>query len=147
MFLINLFPNTISLLLEKNIKLTFENRAEQCAVLADEYTLNQIYANLLDNAIKYTEKGDVKIEIYNENNHLIISVSDTGIGMSEDYLNRMFTPFSQEDFGYTRKYEGNGLGLSLVKKYCEMNDAEIKVESKKGNGTKVYTKFNLIRSN
>lgn len=132
---------------ERGLNLYAENKTENCTVFADEYTLNQIFANLIDNAIKYTDKGEVRIELYNEDNNLIVSVADTGIGISEDYLNRLFTPFSQEDFGYTRKYEGNGLGLSLVKKYCEMNNADIKIESKKGNGTKVYTKFYLIQSN
>ncbi|HSH52324.1 MAG TPA: ATP-binding protein, partial [Bacteroidales bacterium] len=60
---------------------------------------------------------------------------DTGIGMSEDYLSRLFTPFSQEETGYSRRYEGTGLGLALVNNYCKLNDAEITVKSKKNEGS------------
>ena len=128
---------------EKGLKLTLNNTSGFCSVDADEYTLNQIFANLIDNAIKYTEKGEVNINIYNSESNLIICVCDTGIGISEEYLGQLFTPFSQEDNGYSRRFEGNGLGLSLVKKYCELNDADIKTESKKGFGTKVKVVFPL----
>jgi len=56
-------------------------------------------------------------------------------------LEKLFQPFTQEEQGYCRKFEGNGLGLALVKKYCEMNNAEIKVVSKKGLGTKFTVAF------
>jgi signal transduction histidine kinase len=55
--------------------------------------------------------------------------------MSQEYLKKLFTPFSQEDMGYKREFEGNGLGLALVKKYVELNDAEIFVKSEKSKGT------------
>lgn len=129
---------------EKGLKLDLTNNAKYCTVNADEYTMNQIFANLIDNAIKYTVKGEVNIRIYNEDNFLIICVADTGIGISPEYLERLFTPFLQEDNGYSRKFEGNGLGLSLVKKYCELNDAEIKIESQKGSGTEVFVIFDSI---
>ncbi|MCL4550339.1 MAG: ATP-binding protein, partial [Bacteroidetes bacterium] len=57
------------------------------------------------------------------------------------FMNRIFQPFMQEDRGYSRKYEGNGLGLSLVKKYCDLNEAEINVESEKGKGSKFIVAF------
>jgi len=90
----------------------------------------------VDNAIKYTPRGKINISVYRDQNaRLITEVSDTGIGIGEEYLDDLFTPFSQEDMGYTRKYEGNGIGLTLVKKYCELNNANIEVESKKGEGS------------
>jgi signal transduction histidine kinase len=62
-------------------------------------------------------------------------IIDTGIGISEEFFPRLFEPFAQEEQGYTRRYEGNGLGLALVKKYCDLSNVKIKVESSKGIGT------------
>ena len=73
---------------------------------------------------------------------MIVSVEDSGIGISEEYLPKLFEPFSQEDTGYTRIFDGNGLGLALVKNYCDINDADIKVESEKGIGSKFTVIFN-----
>ena len=66
---------------------------------------------------------------------LLVKVIDTGIGISEKYINNLFEPFSQEEQGYTRKFEGNGLGMSLVKRYCDLISAQISVKSEKGKGT------------
>ena len=97
--------------------------------------MSQIMANLIDNAIKYTASGEIGIKLYSINDKTAIDISDTGIGISEKYLPQLFTKFSQEEQGYTRKFEGTGLGLSLVKKYCEINRCDISVKSKKGEGT------------
>ncbi len=105
-------------------------------VYADEYSIKQILMHLLDNAIKFTEKGEVVISAYeNTNNEFEISIKDTGIGISEAYSHKMFNIFSQEDSSTTRKYDGNGLGLFLVKKYCERNKVQIIVNSVKGEGS------------
>ena len=56
-----------------------------------------------------------------------MGIRDSGIGISEDFLNKIFLPFTQEHTGYTPKYEGNGLGLAIVKNFCEMNKAKISV--------------------
>lgn len=101
----------------------------------DSYILTQMINNLIDNAIKYTIAGQVTVCIIEEDNQIIIKIIDTGVGISEDFMNRMFTPFSQESQGYTRVYEGNGLGLSLVKKYADLIGATIDVSSKKNSGT------------
>ena len=65
----------------------------------------------------------------------MFSVKDSGIGISKEFLPSLFNSFSQEYQGYTRKFEGNGLGLALAKKYCEINNAEIIVDSQKGIGS------------
>jgi signal transduction histidine kinase len=120
----------------KGLILKFNSNLEDAKLKADEYSLTQIFVNLTDNAIKYTMKGTVEIEVTrNAENQLVVKVKDTGIGMSEEFLENLFEPFSQEETGYTRSFEGNGLGLALVKKYCEINNADISVESKKGVGT------------
>jgi PAS domain S-box-containing protein len=127
----------------KNLSLSLENHLTHQRTNIDNYTVSQIFINLIDNAIKYTNKGEVKISVYtNSSEKVCVDISDTGIGISNEYLNKIFKPFSQEDTGYTRKYDGTGLGLALVKKYCEMNYAEIKVKSEKGNGSVFSVIFN-----
>lgn len=108
----------------------------------DEYSVSQIFSNLIDNAIKYTHKGCINVNIYSDDNKFICAeVEDTGIGISEEYIPSLFDAFTQEESGYSRKFEGNGLGLALVKRYCEMNNAMITVESSKNKGTKFIVKF------
>lgn len=122
----------------KNLELLFENKSRftEIRIDLDEYTFSQIISNLIDNAIKYTIKGSIKIEIKDEiNNKFSLHIRDTGIGISEEYLPHLFDAFSQEDMGYTRRFEGNGLGLALVKEYCKISNFEIKVDSQKDIGT------------
>ncbi|QQS36668.1 MAG: PAS domain S-box protein [Ignavibacteriales bacterium] len=126
----------------KSIKLNFIDQVNDLRVIADEYTTTQVIANLLDNAIKYTKAGHVNVLLYkNEQNHIMIDVIDTGVGISEDYLLHLFQPYSQEEFGYSRSYEGIGLGLSIVSKFAEMNNAKIFVKSKKGEGSTFTVHF------
>ncbi|MGD8780316.1 MAG: HAMP domain-containing sensor histidine kinase [Ignavibacteria bacterium] len=109
----------------------------------DPYMIKQVLINLVDNAIKYSEKGTIKlISSKDEFQNKFFSVEDQGIGMSQDYLDNIFKCFTQEEQGYTRKYEGTGLGLSLSKQYCELNSADLKVESEKGKGSKFTVVFN-----
>jgi signal transduction histidine kinase len=105
-------------------------------VIADEYCITQIFANLIDNAIKYTKKGKVEILLEkNKTGNITVEVKDTGIGISKEFLPRIFGPFTQEEQGYTRTFEGNGLGLALVKRYCELNNIIIEVDSVKNEGS------------
>ncbi|RKY94633.1 MAG: hypothetical protein DRQ01_01890, partial [Ignavibacteriae bacterium] len=121
---------------EKGLNLTFENTSSNSLVNADKYTVNQIFQNLIGNAVKYTHKGYVKIMITDvDEDKIAVKIEDTGIGMSEDYINDVFSPFSQEDAGQKRNYEGNGLGLALVKNYVELNNASIEVQSQKNKGS------------
>lgn len=120
----------------KDLSFTLKNTACDTILEADGYTLTQIFSNLIDNAIKFTDSGSVDIRIYNQpDGRLSVEVKDTGIGISEDYRAKLYTPFSQEETGYRRRYEGNGLGLSLVKKCCDLNCAVISVETEKGKGS------------
>jgi|GEM_PF-706014 PAS domain S-box-containing protein len=127
---------------KKNLQLIYANKANYTKLFADEYCLKQIFANLIDNAIKYTKEGKVIVKIINNaDGEIEVSVKDTGIGISEDYLSHIFIPFSQEEHGYSRTYEGNGLGLAIVKRYCELNNATISVKSKKGEGSTFIVTF------
>ncbi len=127
---------------KKKIEIKGIKNANPADIYADKYTVGQIVTNLLDNAVKYTNQGSITVTVgINNNSRTFISVKDTGIGISEEYLPNLFKPFTQEETGYTRRFEGNGLGLALVKKYCEMNSAEIRVETTKGRGTEFIVEF------
>jgi PAS domain S-box-containing protein len=121
---------------QQNIDFKLVNKATSTLIYADKYSLDQILNNLVDNAFKYTEEGKIEIEICNnEKRQIIVKISDSGIGISEDFLPNIFSPFSQEEAGYTRKFDGNGIGLTLVKEYCDLNEIQIDVSSKKNFGT------------
>ncbi len=111
-------------------------------VKIDQALFRSALNNIIHNAIKYTNKGSIiiKIKTNKSKNNVYISVTDTGIGVDQDNLNKIFDPFIQESIGLSRKYEGTGIGLSLSKRYIEILDGQIKVKSKIGEGTK----FNII---
>lgn len=126
----------------KNIKFSYANKAQSAVAKVDGFSALQIILNLLDNAVKFTTRGSVDVLLFNdEDKNIVFQVKDTGIGISEEFIPKLFTPFSQEEGGYTRRFEGNGLGLALVKKYCDLNNAEIEVKSRKGKGTAVTVTF------
>ncbi|MBU1098841.1 MAG: hypothetical protein KKA84_00440 [Bacteroidetes bacterium] len=131
----------------KNIKLILTKEIDNSIIYGDEYTITQIFANLIDNAIKYTERGSIRINIFsNFEKKILVEIHDTGKGMKAEYLPHIFSPFTQEEQGYTREFEGNGLGLALVKKYCDINNASVSVESTVGLGstfTIVFQKYEI----
>ncbi len=126
---------------ESNIEFNLTKATDDTFIYADKYSVEQIFINLLDNAFKFTPEGKIEIVLNTQNDFLIVNVIDTGIGISEEFLPDLFHPFRQEEQGYTRSFEGSGLGLSLVKEYCDLNKAEITVESSKGGGTVFSIKF------
>lgn len=126
----------------KNLSFSFNNQVVGEKVFGDQSTIKQIFEQLIDNAIKYTRTGKVEISQYlNSYGRVCVSIKDTGIGISKEYLPKLFTAFSQEEMGYTRRFEGNGLGLAMVKKYAELNNAAIIVESEKGQGSTFTVAF------
>jgi len=125
----------------KNLDISVIKKTEEVMIWADEYTVFQIFNNLIDNAVKYTNEGSIRIYIDKGENSLQVNIADTGIGISEQYLPSLFEAFTQEETGYTRKYEGNGLGLALVKKYCEINEINVKVTSAKNKGSEFTLTF------
>lgn len=121
-----------------------KNFHDEMFVVVDKYSLEQIISNLIDNAYKFTENGEINISVTKKNELAVLSICDTGIGISEEYLTEVFKPFNQEDSGYTRTYDGNGLGLPLAKKYCELNNIELNIKSKKNEGTCIELVFNSL---
>jgi len=110
-------------------------------LLGDPTRLRQILLNLLSNAIKFTNTGMIKImsELIEKTDDTVtmhFEVKDSGIGMTEDQLSRIFQPFIQADGSMTRKYGGTGLGLTITKNFVELMGGELKVESSFGFGSK-----------
>ena len=121
---------------EKGLEFNVVNKLKETKITADEYSIEEIFSNLLDNAIKFTESGLIEIIISSEKyNRIQVEVVDTGIGIDRNYIKHLYEPFTQELHGYSRKYEGNGLGLSVVKKFCDLNRATIQVDTEKNVGT------------
>jgi len=121
---------------EKGIQLKLDCKTDDTLIFADQYSIHHVFQNLIENGLKYTEKGSVEISIWkNASNNICVDVKDTGIGISKDYLNEIFSPFSQEESGYGRSYEGTGLGLTLTKKFVELNNGQIHVTSEKNIGS------------
>ncbi len=128
---------------DKGLTLELIKPEKKLKLVLDQYSVGQLFMNLIDNAIKYTNEGSVKIKPFvNEFGKIQVDIIDTGIGISEEYMPQMFEAFSQEEQGYTRSYEGIGLGLSLVKSYADLNNAEIKVRSEKNKGSVFSVIFN-----
>ena len=103
--------------------------------------MKQLFINLVDNALKNTEKGSVTVTCRVHNEHLMISVKDTGIGMPKEHLSRIFERFYRVDKGRSRKMGGTGLGLSIVKHIVEMYEGDIFVSSEVGEGTEFIIKL------
>ncbi|RMG26182.1 MAG: PAS domain-containing sensor histidine kinase [Bacteroidetes bacterium] len=127
---------------EKGISLSHELPAEPIQLLTDEGLLRQVLEHLISNAVKFTEQGGVHICLFRQaaaedgEEAVLIQIRDTGIGMSEDFMNKkLFMKFEQESDGLDRNYEGSGLGLSITKKIVEILGGEITATSKLGVGT------------
>jgi signal transduction histidine kinase/CheY-like chemotaxis protein len=137
-----------SLAIEKGIDFTIQlDEKVKRAYLLDETRLIQILGNLISNAIKFTEEGGVVLSVsmisssatYDE---LEFHVTDTGAGISEDFLSKVFDSFTQPKFHKTKKHGGSGLGLAIVKKLVEIHGSNIHVDSKVGKGSDFY--FRLL---
>ena len=126
---------------EKGLKLLFEvNNEVPTGLVGDSLRLGQIMINLANNAVKFTEKGQIvvgvsPVAVTDEKAELQFSVEDSGIGLTEEQRGKLFQAFSQADTSTTRKYGGTGLGLTISKKLTEMMDGKIWVESEPGVGS------------
>ena len=116
-------------------------------LLGDPYHLEQVVDCLLDNAIKFTpEGGQVQIEAYEESGQICLTVADTGIGIDESDLEHIFSGFYQVDGSTTRRYDGLGLGLTVVKAVTQSHNGQISVESDPGHGSRFTVKFPAMPS-
>ncbi|MBL8107837.1 MAG: ATP-binding protein, partial [Anaerolineales bacterium] len=116
-------------------------------VRGDPTRLRQVLINLLDNAVKFTERGEVglRVEPAPEDGRLLFRVWDTGIGMDERAVQKLFQPFTQADESTTRKYGGTGLGLAICKDLVEAMGGTLQVESHPGQGSRFWFSLPLER--
>ncbi len=106
-------------------------------IYTDEMKLKQILMNLIGNAIKFTEVGKISLNIYKQSNNIYFRLDDTGIGISQDKLQNLFTPFTQADSSITKNYSGSGLGLTITKNFIQLLDGDITITSEDKIGTSV----------
>jgi PAS domain S-box-containing protein len=141
-FVNRLFQEFRILAANKGLDLRLDTDTLHAIVRFDERCLSNAVTNLLQNAIKFTERGSVSLRLYRDEAHVpCLQVCDTGVGIDPAFLPHVFDAFSQENPSLTRKFEGVGLGLALVRKYLELNGAEIDVSSQKGKGTTFTIRF------
>ena len=147
------FCESFALLAESNeIELILDvSNVKQPMIKADPGRIRQVLTNLVGNAIKFTQKGEVLIRIsqeeFDENRwQLQISVIDTGTGIPEDKIDKLFDAFSQVDASTTRKYGGTGLGLAIVEKLCVLMGGQINVESTLGEGSSFNFELEVEKS-
>jgi len=105
---------------------------------ADEIRIREIISNLISNSVKFTESGSIILGARRNKNEIVVSVSDSGIGIPEEMVNKLFTKFFQVDASLGRKYGGTGLGLSITKQLVELQGGKIWVKSDYGKGS-VFT--------
>ncbi len=111
-----------------------------CAICADEARVQQIFYNIVGNAIKFTEKGKVMVAAGSsagDDREIAFSVIDTGEGIADDHLSDVFEPFVQGDGSITRRYGGAGLGLAITRRLVELHDGKITIQSNENGGTTV----------
>jgi two-component system phosphate regulon sensor histidine kinase PhoR len=138
----NLMKNTAD---TKNIKINIVTQND-CIIEADRDRFKQMLINLVDNSIKYSEEnGNVYIGVENTNNTCILSVEDTGVGMSKEHLDRIFERFYRIDKARSRAQGGTGLGLAIVKHIVLSLNCKIEVQSEIGKGTKFVIRIPIKR--
>ncbi|NIA16729.1 MAG: GHKL domain-containing protein [Planctomycetes bacterium] len=133
---------------EKSITLISDIDLTEDKVLGNQVSIEEVITNLLFNAIKYTaQNGEIKINAENRKDHVLVEISDTGIGIPEEELPRVFDEFYRATNAKKMEKDGRGLGLSIVKQIIERHNGKIQVSSREGVGTKFSFTLNYARGN
>ncbi len=125
----------------EGLKLVLDNRVLEAKVQVDRQSVHYALSNLVDNAIKYTHDGRIELILDQIDNSYSLEIKDTGIGVAEENLDRILEAFTQESHGETRLYGGLGLGLTLTKRYLDLNEVQMEFHSEKAVGTTVTLTF------
>ncbi len=130
---------------KKNIQLNFDFKTDE-KVIVDKILISKVITDILDNSIKYTDKGEINIstELINNESEVLIKISDTGKGISNDILPHIFDDVDLGKVGI-KNYDGAGLGLKVVKKYIDLMDGRIEISSKVGKGTTLKIYFKSVK--
>jgi signal transduction histidine kinase len=126
---------------ECGIALTTNLPDEPVTACIDPTASEQIVKNLVDNAVKFTREGSVRVGMRSEPDAVVVTVTDTGVGIAEEFRPHLFEDFKQESEGLTREYSGTGIGLAVTKRFADLIGAGIEVESEKGVGTRFTVRF------
>ncbi|MCX6156268.1 MAG: ATP-binding protein [Candidatus Kapabacteria bacterium] len=120
------------------LNVSIELRDDDSNINSDEDKITQILSNLISNALKFTSNGSISFGYHLLSNEFEFFVKDTGIGISKEFLPKVFELFSQEDTALNRSYEGSGIGLTIVRNYVDLLGGRIWAESEKGKGSTFY---------
>ena len=125
----------------KGIALKYNNRAGDFYLTADKSLLEKAVSHLIDNAVKFTQKGSIEVSTEISNANFKIEVRDTGVGMEKHFHSRVFDLFMQEDASDRRRYDGSGLGLPIVKRIMKLLNGNVSFESERGRGSTFRISF------
>ncbi len=129
---------TQTLIGDKQIEMVVQKSADVPAtVISDAEKLTTILSNVLGNAVKFTDEGEIRLRVFVDSGRLHFEVSDTGIGIAKEHMTRLFEEFTQLDSSTTRQYPGTGLGLAISRKMAELLGGQIRADSTLGEGTTV----------
>lgn len=128
---------------DKNLNFVMELDGESSFVTGDRFRLEELFINLLDNAVRYTDKGTITVKSCRRDNYLVVSIRDTGIGIPEHSLPRIFERFYVVDKSRSRETGGTGLGLSIVKHIVTVHKGTVEIKSRAGSGTEVVVTLPL----
>lgn len=130
----------------KGLELKIEHNTQKTLMQADRFKLEQVFINLIDNAVKYTDEGRIIISIDDDETNLIFKISDSGNGIAEEHLPRLFERFYVVDKSRSRRMGGTGLGLSIAKHIVNLHNGTVEVESEIGKGTTFIVKLPYSRN-
>lgn len=142
-----IFTSSLEFANKKSLKMIFDTDEEEIIIAIDKLQIQRVILNLLSNAIKFTNsKGYINVYIKKEYKEVVIEVKDTGVGIPEDKINKIFYMFYQIESLMTRKSEGSGIGLCIVKDIVEIHGGKIEVESKVNLGTifRIYLPIKVV---
>lgn len=143
----NHYENKSEILLQKGVELSFKKSKGDVEIITDKQRLKQVLINLINNAIKFTEKGEIEVNYLVVEDQLILSVKDTGIGISEAQQQIIFERFWQAAQPKSKLYGGTGLGLALSKGLVDLLGGTIRVESEVGVGSTFFVELKLNKQN
>ena len=135
MMMMNVVSTVTPLAEKKQLKLKLNLPEDEVIIDSDERRVGQVFLNLINNAIKFTDRGLITIESFVDDNNVVTNVIDTGIGIKTKDMEKLFKPFSQIETGLTRNHDGTGLGLSISQKLVEKLGGNITVNSEVGVGS------------
>jgi signal transduction histidine kinase/ActR/RegA family two-component response regulator len=150
--IINIINQLVVVAHKKNIKIMYYIEPfTKTLIKGDKLKLNQVLINLMNNSIKYTDEGHIFLSVktlmdMGSKIKYQFSIEDTGIGIDEDFKDKIFGAFNQEDLSYAKKYNGAGLGLAISKRLISLMNGEIWYESKKGVGSTFYFTVEFMKS-